>query len=158
MAFVQFHEVVALQNHVIEFQERQRLLALEPQLDAVQGQHAVDGEMPADVAQERDVLELVSQSSLLTIIASVGPSPNVRKWPKTSRMPAILASICVIGEQLPGVVLAGRIADLGGAAAHQHDGLVAGLLQAAQQHDLHQAADMQAVGGGVEADIGRNDA
>ena len=27
-------------------------------------------------------------------------------------------------------------------------------LQQAQQHDLHQAADMQAVGGAVEADIG----
>ena len=32
------------------------------------------------------------------------------------------------------------------------------LLQMAQQHDLHQAADVQAVGGGIEADVGRNDA
>ena len=45
-------------------------------------------------------------------------------------------------------------ADAGGAAAEQDDGLVAVLLQQAQDHDLHQAAHMQAVGGAVEADIG----
>ena len=52
---------------------------------------------------------------------------------------------------------AGGIADLGGAAAHEHDRAVAGALQQPQQHDLHEAADMQAVGGGVEADIGGDD-
>ena len=31
---------------------------------------------------------------------------------------------------------------------------MAGLLHPAQRHDLHQAADMQAGGGGVEADVG----
>ena len=58
-----------------------------------------------------------------------------------------------MGEQLAALVAAGRIADLGGAAAHQHDRLVAGLLEAAQQHDLDQAADVQRWRGGVEADI-----
>ena len=51
-------------------------------------------------------------------------------------------------------ILVGGIADLGGAAAHQHDGLVAGLLQTPQHHDLDQVADMQAGGGGVEPDVG----
>ena len=49
-------EIVGLQDHVIEFEERQRLLALEPQPHAVHGQHAVDREMPPDIAQERDVV------------------------------------------------------------------------------------------------------
>ena len=48
--------------------------------------------------------------------------------------------------------------DLGGAAAHQNDGTVAGLLQAAQQHDLYETADVQAVGRRIEADVGGNDA
>ena len=61
-----------------------------------------------------------------------------------------------LGEQLPRLVAAGRVADLGGAAAHQHDGPMSGSLQVAQQHDLHEAADVQAVGRRVEADVGRD--
>ena len=60
VALVQLDEVVGLQDHVVEFEERQLLLALEPQLDAVEGKHAVDREVPADVAQEVDVVELAS--------------------------------------------------------------------------------------------------
>ena len=55
----QLEEVVGLEDHVVEFEEGQRLLAVEPQLDAVEGQHPVDREMRADVAQERDVVERV---------------------------------------------------------------------------------------------------
>ena len=51
-------------------------------------------------------------------------------------------------------VLAGRVADLGGAAAHQDDGLSARLLKAAQHHDLDQAADVQRRRRSVEPDIG----
>ena len=40
------------------------------------------------------------------------------------------------------LVLAGGIAGLGRAAAHQQDRAVAGLLQAAQRHQLHEVADM----------------
>ena len=58
------------------------------------------------------------------------------------------------GEKLPGLVLAGGIADARRAAAHQHQRPMAVALQQAEDHDLHQAADMQAVGGAVEADIG----
>jgi hypothetical protein len=72
-------------------------------------------------------------------------------------MPAMLAGDVGVAQQLAAFVLAGGIADLGGAAAHQDDRLVAGLLQAAQHHDLDQAADVQGRRGGVEADIGRDD-
>ena len=57
VAPVQLDEIVGLQDHVVEFEERQLLLAVEPQLHRIEGQHAVDGEMPADVAQEIDVVE-----------------------------------------------------------------------------------------------------
>ena len=55
----QLEEVVGLHHHVVELEQRQRLLALEPQLHRIEGQHAVDGEVRAEVAQERDVAELV---------------------------------------------------------------------------------------------------
>jgi len=73
--------------------------------------------------------------------ASQGPSPNARNGAKARPMPALFASICA------------WVADPRGAAAHQHDRPIAGALQPAQQHDLHERADMQAVGGRVEADI-----
>ena len=57
------------------------------------------------------------------------------------------------GENRALAVLAGRIADLRRPAAQQDDGGVAGLLQAAQHHDLNQAADVKAGSGRVETDI-----
>jgi len=67
----------------------------------------------------------------------------------------MLAWICASVSILALGVLARWVADLGGAAAHHDDGLVAGLLQAAQEHDLDQAADVQTGGRGVEADCRR---
>ena len=58
----QFDVVVGLADHVVEFEEGHRLLAVEPQLDRIEGQHAVDREMPADIAQELDVAELRAAS------------------------------------------------------------------------------------------------
>ena len=60
MAAVELDEVVGLQAHVVELEERQLLVALEPHLDRIDRQHAVDREMPADVAQEVDVVQLRS--------------------------------------------------------------------------------------------------
>src|SRR3546814_12019618 len=51
----------------------------------------------------------------------------------------------LVAEQLPALVAKRRVADPGGAAAHQHDRLVAGALQQAEQHDRNQAADMERI-------------
>ena len=59
MAAAEFAEIVALQDHVVEFEEGQRLLAVQPQLDRIERQHAVDGEVDADLAQQRDVAQRV---------------------------------------------------------------------------------------------------
>ena len=56
---MQLDEVVRLQDHVVEFEKRQFLLALEPQLDRIERQHPVDREVAADVAQKIDVVEPV---------------------------------------------------------------------------------------------------
>ena len=52
----QFNEIIALQNHVIEFKEGQRLIAFQAQFDGIHRQHAIDGEMPPDISQKWDVL------------------------------------------------------------------------------------------------------
>src|SRR3546814_5178009 len=60
-----FDEVVGLQDHVVEFEEAERLLALQPQLHGVEAEHAVDREMPAVVAQEVDILQLVDPVGII---------------------------------------------------------------------------------------------
>ena len=50
MALVKLDEVIGLQDHIVEFEETQRLLALEAQLDRVETQHAVNRKVAAIVA------------------------------------------------------------------------------------------------------------
>ena len=83
----------------------------------------------------------------------MAPSPKLTNLANTDWMPAMLAAISASLKQLARLVLARRIADLGGAAADEHDRPVPGLLQLAQHHDPEQIADMEARRGAVEADI-----
>src|SRR5450631_4719207 len=64
----------------------------------------------------------------------------------------------LIGQKLARFVAPRRIPDLRRSAPPQNDRTVSRLLQAAQQHDLHQAADVQAVGGCIKSDICRDGA
>src|SRR4029079_5949484 len=59
VTFVQLNEIVCLQDHVVEFKKRQFLLAIETQLDGIEREHPIDRKMPANVAQEINVVELV---------------------------------------------------------------------------------------------------
>jgi len=166
MAPGKLDEVVGLQHHVVELEEGERLVALQPQLHRIHAQHAVDREMPADVAQQRDVEQPVEPVGVVHHdgIGRGRRRPRIEFRGERQELgehgldAGHVARDVRVGQQLARLVLARRIADLGRAAAHQHDRLVAGALQPAQHHDLHEAADMQAVGGAVEADIGGSDA
>ena len=54
------------------------------------------------------------------------------------------------------LVLAGRVANLRRAAAHEDDGLAAGLLQPMQHHDGNEAPDMQGWRRTIVPDVGDN--
>ena len=114
--------------------------------------------MPADVAQKIDVLQTLEPVVVVGHDRAGGSCSEVQETREGGADPGDVGVDLLLGEQLPRFIPARRIADLGRAAAHEHDGTMAGLLQAAQQHDLHQAADVQAVGGRIEADIGRDHA
>ncbi len=95
-----------------------------------------------------------SHSALSTMMASDWAVAEFQQMAHAAQH-ALLVLLDLLGRQdQPRLVLAGGIARLGGAAAHQQDGPVAGLLQPAQGHQLHQIADMHGLGGAVEADIG----
>ena len=153
MAARQLEEVIALQDHVVEFEEGERLLAVEPQLHRVEAQHAVDGEVHAIVAQEVDVVQVVQP------VGVVGHQRVRRAIAELQELGEGLADARQVGgdlfhrQHLARLVLERRVADLGGAAAHQRNRLVAGLLHPAQHHDLHERTRVQGGGRGVEADI-----
>jgi xanthine dehydrogenase iron-sulfur cluster and FAD-binding subunit A len=58
-------------------------------------------------------------------------------------------------QRRPGDILAGGITDHRRGAAHKNNGLVPGLLPAAQRHDRHKITNMQTLGGRVKTSVGR---
>ena len=152
----QFQKIVGLQDHIIEFEEAERLFAVEPQLDRIEAEHPVDREMLADVTQERDIFELVEPVGIVDhhrVGRAIAEGQEAFEHALDAR--DILRDLFV-GQQRAGFVAQRRIADLAGAATHQDDRLVPGLLHPPQHHDLHQAADVQRRRGGIETDIARH--
>ena len=150
----QLHEVVALHDHVVEFEKGQRLFALQTQLHAVHGQHPIDGEMPADIAQKRDVLQFAEPIIVVRHDRARGAAV------KAQVAGEYLADSGDIGLDLLLREQPARFIPPRGVADHRDvPGVPARLvLQAAQHHYLHEAADVQAVGRRIETDVGGYDA
>ena len=153
IAAVKLDEVVGLQHHVVELDEAQGLLALEPELDRVVGQHAVDAEMPAVVAQEIDVVQRVEPIGVVDHHRAARAVAEAQELGEHALDAGDVRGDLGVAQQLARLVLAGGVADLGGAAADQDDRAMAGLLQLAQHHDADEIADMQRRRRAVEADI-----
>ena len=150
----ELEEVIGLEHHVAEFEEGERLFALQPEPDAVVGKHAAHREVAAVFAQERNVFEAVEPFGVVDhdgVARAVAEGHESLEHLLDARY---VAGDLFLAQELADLVLARGIPDLGRAAPDQHDGLVPGVLQQAQQHDRHQAAHMQAVRRAVEADIG----
>ena len=150
----QLDEVVGLADHVVELDEAHLLLALEAQPHRVHGQHAVDRKVPADIAQHLDPVQL-GQPFGIVEHDGVGLAVAIAQHLGEHAADRGLVGLDLgDGAQRARLVLAGGIADHGGAAAHQRDRLVAALLQPVQQHHGEEVADMQRRRGAVIADIG----
>ena len=125
MAAVQLQEVHRLHQHVVELEEGHRLFALQPQLDRVEGQHPVDGEMGAVVAQEFDVA-VVRQPVVVVDHDGVGRAvAEGQEFLEHASDGGDVRLDRLVGQLRARGVLAGRVTDLGRAAAHQDDRLVA---------------------------------
>ena len=153
MAAAQFQEVIGLQQHVVEFKKRQRLIAFQPLLHAFHGQHAIDAEMPPDITQEGNIKQLIQP---FRVIQHDGIGRAITKGQEgVKHLPnaGLVGFDLRIGKQGPRFIPKGRIAHFGGATAHQHHRAIAGALHQPQQHDLHQGPHMQAIRGRIKADI-----
>src|SRR5713101_4259677 len=130
------------------------MLPLEPQLDGILSEHAVNGEMAADIAQEIYVVEAVEP---VGIVGHQGFAAAEGEELGKYRADAgkVLRDV-LVAQQPPTFVLAGRVADPRSAATHQGDWPMSGLLEPVQQHDLDEAAHMERRGGAIKSDIGRD--
>ena len=146
-------EIIGLQDHVVEFEEGERLLAVESQLHRIETQHAVDGEMHTIVAQEIDVVEMIQPVSIVDHPRIRGAIAEIEKPPEHLADAGQVGADLLDGEKLPRFVLERGIANLGGAAAHQGDRPVPGLLHPAQHHDLDERSGMQRGGRGIKSNI-----
>ena len=152
----QLQKIIGLEDHIVELKEAQRLFTVEAQLHAVEAQHPVDREMLADVAQERDIFQAVQPFGIVEQTSVRRPVAEGQEAFEHAFDAGDILRDEVGRQQLARFVLEAGIPDLAGAAAHQHDRLVACLLQLAQHHDRHQMADMERGRGGIEADIARH--
>ena len=131
------------------------MLAAQAQLDRIHRQHPVDREMPPDVAQEVDVVELGEP------IGVVGHDGVTLALAEADEMREGFADAGLVGrdlddrQKLAAFVLAGRIADHRRAAAHQRNRLAARLLKPVQHHDLHERPDVQGRRRAIKADVAR---
>ncbi len=156
VAFAKLNKVIGLQHHVVEFEERELLLAIEPQLYRVEGKHPVDREMSPDVAQEIDIIKLVKP---VGIVAHDGIAAGAFEFQEVRKNRADTFEIFVdrlVGENAAAFVLARWIADSRCAATHQRNRPVSGLLQPVQHHDWEQRANVQRGRCAIESDIGGN--
>ena len=142
-------EVVALHDHVVEFEEGQSLL--HPLLVALGPQHIVDREAGAHLPQQLDVVQLEQP---VGVVQHDGLALAEVDEPLHLLFEASGVVLDVLPRQhLAHIGAAGGVADHGGAAADQGDGLVAGHLQPLHQGQGHKVAGGQAVGGAVKTDV-----
>ena len=142
-------EVVALHDHVVELEEGQALF--HPLLVALGAQHIVDREAGAHLPQQLDVVQLEQPVGVVQHQGLALAEIN-----EALHLPLEAGGVVVdvlFGQHLAHIGAAGGVADHGGAAADQGDGLVAGHLQALHQGQGHEVAGGQAVGGAVKADV-----
>src|SRR5438477_812800 len=110
--------------------------------------------MPAVFAQKWNVMQTVEPISVVRHDGAGGAVAEAEEAVEDSANAGLVTLDLGLGQQLARLVLAGGIADLRGAPAHEHDRLVAGALPQPEEHDLHQTAHVQAVRGAIEADVG----
>ncbi len=109
--------------------------------------------MPANIAQHLDPVEFCQPLGVVGHDRVMLGSAELQKA-REHLLDAVLVALDLMDRKdFPRFILAGGIADAGGAAAHQRDRLVAGLLQPVEAHDLHHGADVKRGRGAVEADI-----
>ena len=147
-------EIERLQKHIRKFGVTDADVAVfHAGADAFFGDHCVDGEMLADVAQEIEQRDGVRPVGIVEQLGGVFGGLKIEELGELH-----LHRGDVGGEQFgrKQIALGGfatRIANGTGGPAGERDGNVAEILKTPQRNQRHEVADVQAVGGGIETAI-----
>ena len=142
-------EVITLHDHVVELQERQALF--HTLLIALGSEHTVHGKAGAHFPQ---YLQVVQIQQPVGVVHHQGLA--LAKIDKAAHLLFEAGAVVVnglFGHHLAHIAAAAGVADHGGTAADQSDGLVAGHLQPLHQAQRHKVTHMQTVCGRVKANI-----
>ena len=153
LAAVKLQEIIGLQDHVVEFEKAEALLAVQPRFDAFKRQHPVDREMPPDITQEFQIVQTIKPFGIVEH-SGVGRTPAIAEIAAENALHPRDVGVDLVRRQKRALIGAeAGITHLGRAATHQGDRAVAGFLPPAQKHDVEQMAHMQRFGGRIISDI-----
>ena len=153
VSFIQFVEIVALHNHIVKFKEGQTKLSIHTGFEAICRKHTVYGEMGTDFTQEFDIVQI---SQPVCVIGNDGTALALIEIDETGKLLFDAGYVMVDGfdsHHFTHIGFAGGVADHACAAAHQADGAVAAALHVRHSHNGQEMPNVQAVRGGVDADI-----
>ena len=153
---VKLQKVERLKQHVAELGVGDAFLAIHARAHRVFRQHVVHREVLAHVAQEIHHRDHGQPVGVVDDARRVGAHLEIQEL---RQLRPDLFQICcdaVLALQLTFLALAARVADQAGAAACQHDRVVSEALQPRQSHQRQEVPDLQAVGCGIKADVGRH--
>ncbi len=146
---MQFPEVVALHNHIVEFKKGQ---ALFPTLfEAFCSKHTVNGKVYTNLAQQLNIVQIQQPVGVIGDNGFVFTEVN-----KTAHLLFEAGDVVrdkFRREHLAHFVLAAGVTDHTSAAAQKYDGTMACALHMAHHHQGDKVTYMQTIGGGVEAYI-----
>ncbi len=142
-----------MEDHVVEFDERQRAFAVETCFDRFERQHPIDREVAPDVPKKRDVLQRIQPIGVVDENRVGRTVAERQKPPQEFFDPLDIGLDFPFAADLPHLVFAGRVADLRRATTDQSDGFLPRALHNPEFKDLHEVADMKARRRRIEADV-----
>ena len=152
LVFAEMPEVVGLQEHVRELGVRDAVLALHARAHGFFGNHLIDGEVFADVAQE------IEGAHRCGPVGVVDQARRVRTVEIENPLELLLHTRHVVRErlaieQVPLFAASTWVTDHASGSAGQHHRAMSGQLETAQHHLAEQVAGVQRVGRGIESDV-----
>ena len=150
-------EVVRLEQRVGELGEGDALLrVVEPRLDVFLRDQVVHREVLPRVAEELDESELPEPVVVVDHERGVLPAVEVEEVGELRLDGREVFGHLLERQQIALLALSRRVADQAGSGARDRDRPVPEALHPRQPHQRDQVSDVKAVGGRVEADVGRH--
>ena len=145
----QLVEVIALHNHIVEFEECQT--PFHPLLVAFVGQHPVDAKASTNFPQNVNIVQVQQPVAIVNHNRLIFGEVN-----KAAHLLFKAVNIVLNGflcHHFPHIGLAGRVANHCRTAANQDNWLVSSHLQPLHQTQCHEVSNVQAVSSRVEANV-----